>query len=283
MARLSQVENLYTTRHKSNVPAGNGQAGRTPESRVTNPSSSPDRRKFYYYIWLLVLELSSKTSLDLILIVLSLLLLMVDFALTALITNFFIKNVKNLMVDCLYEYEFSYQLENQRFFLLFYKLQQYNLYKLFSLSKFTVFTEYIELCSVHTFIFKFIILCSFGNIRLCTVLLCTQHISGFGLTCQRAAQCNGILISILVFPIKPHYMKTQIQISYLRICIFHFSCVPIDLPTVSVTLLYVMYKVQYFAPTVRVQVFAHTYGYGIRCTCFVHTVIVHLHILVLYL
>ena len=45
---------------------------------------------------------------------------------------------------------------------------------------------------------------------------------------------------ILVFPIKPHYMKlllhasTQMQLSYLRICIFHFSFVPIDLPTVSV-------------------------------------------------
>ena len=59
-----------------------------------------------------------------------------------------------------------------------------------------------------------------------------------GLTSQRAAQCNGILISILVFPLKPHYMKlllhasTQIQLSYLRICIFHFSFVPIDLPMI---------------------------------------------------
>ena len=48
-------------------------------------------------------------------------------------------------------------------------------------------------------------------------------------TCQRAyslraAQCNGILISILVFPIKPHYMKLLLHAStqittlvYLRI------------------------------------------------------------------
>ena len=30
------------------------------------------------------------------------------------------------------------------------------------------------------------------------------------------------------------HASTQIQLSYLRICIFHFSFVPIDLPTVSV-------------------------------------------------
>ena len=36
----------------------------------------------------------------------------------------------------------------------------------------TVCTEYIELCSVHTFIYIYYIVL-FGNIRLCTVLLCT--------------------------------------------------------------------------------------------------------------
>ena len=63
-------------------------------------------------------------------------------------------------------------------------------------------TVYIELCSVHSFIYTaylliyYTVMCSLGNIRLCTVLLCTQHISGFGLTSQRAAQCNGILIKL---------------------------------------------------------------------------------------
>ena len=56
---------------------------------------------------------------------------------------------------------------------------------------------------------------------------------------------GALLISILVFPIKPHYMKlllhasTQIQLSYLRICILHFSCVPIDLPTVVSVCMYI--------------------------------------------
>ena len=80
------------------------------------------------------------------------------------------------------------------------------------------------------------------------------------------------------------HASTQIQLSYLRICIFHFSSVPIDLPIASVC--YV--PVQYFAPTLRVKVSICTYGYstygqGIRCTCTVHTVIVHLHIVYLNL
>ena len=88
------------------------------------------------------------------------------------------------------------------------------------------FELYSEYCAHGT---KYITLLCFGYYP-------AVHISG-GLTSQRAAQCNGILItviSILVFPIKPHYMKlllhasTQIQFSYLRICIFHFSFVPID-------------------------------------------------------
>ena len=36
-------------RHEINVPAGNGQAGKAPDSSVKVPSSSPDRRNFYYY------------------------------------------------------------------------------------------------------------------------------------------------------------------------------------------------------------------------------------------
>ena len=32
------------------VPAGNGQVGRAPDSREIIPSSSPDRRHFYYFI-----------------------------------------------------------------------------------------------------------------------------------------------------------------------------------------------------------------------------------------
>ena len=36
-------------RHEINVPAGNGQAGKAPDSKVKVPSSSPDRRNFYYY------------------------------------------------------------------------------------------------------------------------------------------------------------------------------------------------------------------------------------------
>ena len=53
-----------------------------------------------------------------------------------------------------------------------------------------------------------------------------------GLTSQHAAQCNEILISILLFPIKTTLHETfvacinSIQLSYLRICIYHFSWVP---------------------------------------------------------
>ena len=110
---------------------------------------------------------------------------------------------------------------------------------------------------------KFLGSCMYRNTRytkhdvfvyrvLNSVLYVCPHFRG--LTSQRAAQCNGILISILVFPIKPHYMKllfnasTQIQLSYLRIYIFHFSFVFIDLPTVSVCTVHCTY----FAPTVRV-------------------------------
>ena len=34
----------YCAQHQVNVSAGNGLAGKAPDSRVTNPSSSPDRR-----------------------------------------------------------------------------------------------------------------------------------------------------------------------------------------------------------------------------------------------
>ena len=36
----------YWVQHKGNVPAGNGQAGKAPDSRVTNPSSI---RNFYLF------------------------------------------------------------------------------------------------------------------------------------------------------------------------------------------------------------------------------------------
>ena len=39
----------YTARHEINAPAGNGQAGRAPDSSVKNPCSSPETRNFYYY------------------------------------------------------------------------------------------------------------------------------------------------------------------------------------------------------------------------------------------
>ena len=42
-----QCTNKYTARHTISVPAGNGQAGRVPDSRVIYPSSSSDRRNFY--------------------------------------------------------------------------------------------------------------------------------------------------------------------------------------------------------------------------------------------
>ena len=92
----------------------------------------------------------------------------------------------------------------------------------------------------------------------------------WGLNSQRAAHCNGILISILVFPIKPHYMKlllhalTQKQLSYLRICIFHFSFVPIDLPTVSLCTVFCTYSTS-------IGICSYSYRYGVRCTCTVHT------------
>ena len=44
-----QCTNKYTARHIISVPAGNGQAGRAPDSRETILSLSPDRRHFYYY------------------------------------------------------------------------------------------------------------------------------------------------------------------------------------------------------------------------------------------
>ena len=84
-----------------------------------------------------------------------------------------------------------------------------------------------------------------------------------GLTSQRAAQCNGILMSLLVFQIKPHYMKlllhalTQIQLLYLRICIFHFSFILIDLPTVSVCTVFSTYST-------CIGICTYTYGYGVR-------------------
>ena len=102
-----------------------------------------------------------------------------------------------------------------------------------------------------------------------------------GLTSQRAAQCNGRLISILVFPIKPHYMKlllnaltqnTQIQLSYLRICIFHISFVPIDLLTVSVCTAFCTYSTS-------ILVGICTYSYCVRvcvlCTYGVRVPYIH--------
>ena len=38
--------NKYTSRHEINVPAGNGQAGKAPDSRVR---VMIDKRNFYYY------------------------------------------------------------------------------------------------------------------------------------------------------------------------------------------------------------------------------------------
>ena len=53
--RNAQINTLHdgafiicrAARHIINAPARNEQAGRAPDSRVTNPSSSPDRRHFY--------------------------------------------------------------------------------------------------------------------------------------------------------------------------------------------------------------------------------------------
>ena len=105
------------------------------------------------------------------------------------------------------------------------EIQRYNLFELSIRSRL-----YCVMCTRYE-----------GNSIIVLWVLCVcVHFRFFRLTSQRAAQCNGILISILEFPIKLHYMKlllhasTQIQLSYLRICIFHFSFVPIDLPTVSV-------------------------------------------------
>ena len=47
--RLRQASDKYTARREINDPAGNGQAGKAPDSRVKVPSSSPERRNFYYY------------------------------------------------------------------------------------------------------------------------------------------------------------------------------------------------------------------------------------------
>ena len=42
--------NKYTAQHTISIPAGNGQAGRAPDSR-NNPSSNPYRRNFYSLHW----------------------------------------------------------------------------------------------------------------------------------------------------------------------------------------------------------------------------------------
>ena len=87
-----------------------------------------------------------------------------------------------------------------------------------------------------------------------------------GLTSQRAAQCNGILISILVFPIKPTWHETFVAcINYSRICVFVFSIFP-AFPshwfTDSVCMFYVhyLYSILHILRTytLRVNVFAHT-------------------------
>ena len=114
----------------------------------------------------------------------------------------------------------------------------------------------------------------------------SKHLAGFRWRCplvypprsQRAAQCYGILISIFVFPIKPHYMKlllhasTQIQFSDLRICIsiflsthwftdsFCILCTRTVFCTYSTSV-----GISYLHIRIRV--------YGIRCTCTVHTLI----------
>ena len=83
-----------------------------------------------------------------------------------------------------------------------------------------------------------------------TLVLCAcTHFRG--LTSLRAAQCNGILISNQHIGIsnKTTLHKTFVAsinsnttLVYLRICIFHFSFVPIDLPTVSVCTVFCTYS-----------------------------------------
>ena len=57
--KVSAVQNKYTARHIISVPAGNGQAGKAPDSRETILSSSPDWRHFYSLqidqIWTIIL------------------------------------------------------------------------------------------------------------------------------------------------------------------------------------------------------------------------------------
>ena len=112
------------------------------------------------------------------------------------------------------------------------------------------------------------------SIYLCSIIvLCVLCGCAYfrGLTSQRAAQCNGILISIIQY--KPHYMKLLLHASTQILCTtlvfaylyfpFFLRTLPLDLPTVSLC------YVQYFAPTLRVKVFC-TYGYGIRHTVYVY-------------
>ena len=58
---------------------------------------------------------------------------------------------------------------------------------------------------------------------------------------------------------------TQIQLSYLRICIFHFSCVP--LPLIYRQCLYVMYTCTVFCIYTTSKGIC-TYGYGIGHTVY---------------
>ena len=80
------------------------------------------------------------------------------------------------------------------------------------------------------------------NIIVLWVLCGCAHFRG--LTSQRAAQCNGILISILVFPIKSTLHETFVacinsNTTLVRVYAylyfpFFLRSLPIDLPTVSV-------------------------------------------------
>ena len=53
------------------------------------------------------------------------------------------------------------------------------------------------------------------------------------------------------------HASTQIQLSYLRICIFNFSFVPIDLPTVTVCTVFSTYSTS-------IGICTYSSGYGVR-------------------
>ena len=118
-------------------------------------------------------------------------------------------------------------------------LQRYNLFELFSQSRLY--------CAHGT---KYIALLCFGSMCLCTFQ------GAYFPACSAVQWDTNLHIGISNMKLLLH-ASTQIQLSNLRICIFHFSFVPIDLPTVSVCTVLCTYSTS-------IGICTYSYGYDVR-------------------